>query len=116
MEFNYHNRTFVGIINTENGEVSSDTKFYYKQNGNIVWAIYEGGSIVFGTLIAKVLSDGRLDMRYQHLNEEGKFLTGKCVSTPEVLTDGRYRLHELWQWTCGDFSEGSSIVEEIKNR
>jgi hypothetical protein len=116
MKFNYQDRIFVGVSNTENGEVSGDTKFHYRQNGDVVWATYEGGSIIFGTLIAKVLSDGRLDMRYQHLNEDGEFLTGKCISKPEVLSDGRYRLHESWQWTCGAFSEGSSIVEEIESK
>jgi hypothetical protein len=40
-------------------------------------------------------------------------MTGRCVSTPEILNDGRLRLHEKWHWTCSDFSEGESIVEEI---
>jgi len=40
-------------------------------------------------------------------------MTGKCYSTPEVLVDGRIRLHEMWEWTSGDYSKGQSIVEEI---
>ncbi len=51
-------------------------------------------------------------MRYQHLNQKGELMTGKCFSTPETLSDGRIRLREKWQWTSGDFSEGESIVEE----
>jgi hypothetical protein len=41
-------------------------------------------------------------------------MTGKCFSKPEIIDDGRIRLHEKWQWTSGDFSQGESIVEEIK--
>jgi hypothetical protein len=40
-------------------------------------------------------------------------MTGVCRSTLEVLPDGRYRLHESWQWTCGDCARGESVVEEI---
>ena len=111
--FNYDNRRFAGVSNSETGEVSSDTIFHYYQQVDIVWATYAGGSIRFGTLVANMDANGCLDMRYQHVNEQGELCTGKCVSTPEVLPDGRYRLHESWQWTSGDCSAGNSIVEEL---
>jgi hypothetical protein len=40
-------------------------------------------------------------------------MTGKCFSKPEILTNGKIRLHETWQWTSGDLSTGTSIIEEI---
>jgi hypothetical protein len=110
--FNYHNRYFRSIANTPNGEVSGDTVFHYQQEGNIVSAVYRGGNIVYGTLIAKVDADGCLDMRYQHLNQKGDFMTGKCRSTPTRLPDGRIRLDEEWQWTSGDLSSGTSAIIE----
>ncbi|HMV47176.1 MAG TPA: n-acetylglutamate synthase [Blastocatellia bacterium] len=112
-EFNYHNRFFAGVTNSETGEVGADTIFHYRQDGDIVWATYAGGSIRFGTLVATMNADGYLDMRYQHVNQDGALCTGQCFSTPEVLPDGRYRLHERWQWTSGDLSAGSSVVEEL---
>jgi len=111
---NYDNRKFRSVDNTANGEVSGKTLFHYHQENNIIWATYEGGSIHFGTLVAKVHDDNHLDMRYSHVNTNGKLMTGKCHSTPEVLSDGRLRLHEQWQWTSGDQSKGTSIIEEIK--
>lgn len=111
----YHNKRFQSIQNTPNGEVSGDTFFHYKQEGSTVWATYKGGSIIFGTLIAKMDEKGALDMRYQHLSEDNSFKTGQCKSTPEILPDGRIRLHETWQWTSGDQSSGQSIIEEIVN-
>lgn len=110
---NYNNRRFVSVSNTENGEVSDDIIFEYKQEEDIVSSIYRGGAIKYGMLIAKVDKDGCLDMRYQQINAEGKLRTGKCFSTPEVLPDGRIRLHEKWEWTSGDFSKGESVIEEI---
>lgn len=55
-------------------------------------------------------------MRYQHVNAEGELMTGICRSTPEVLADGRIRLHEKWRWTSGDLSSGESIIEEVTDR
>ena len=83
--FNYHNRFFAGVSNSETGEVSSETIFHYHQQGDIVWATYAGGSIRFGTLVAVMNADGDLEMRYQHVNQAGELCTGRCVSTPEVL-------------------------------
>jgi hypothetical protein len=113
MQFNYEGRIFRSISNSSNGEVGDDTRFHYHQQGNIVWATYGGGSVLMGTLIAKVNFDGSLDMRYQHLNDECEFVNGECHSVPEILPDGRYRLHEEWRWRCRDGSSGNSVVEEI---
>ena len=112
-KINYEGRVFKSVANSETGEVSSATRFHYHQKGSLVWADYAGGEIVFGQLIATVDEAGALDMRYQHVNRRGELMTGKCVSTPETLGDGRLRLHERWQWTSGDFSAGESVVEEI---
>lgn len=110
----YHNKIFRPVTNTENGEVSGDTIFQYRQTGNIVTAEYAGGQIVTGHLIALVDEDGGLDMRYHHINDKGELQTGICRSAPERLPDGRLRLHESWQWTSGDESRGSSVVEEVR--
>jgi hypothetical protein len=113
-EINYDGKVFASVQNSETGEVNAETVFKYHQSDNLVWAEYNGGEIVFGSLIATADADGILDMRYQHLNQQGKLMTGVCRSTPEILPDGRIRLFEKWQWTCGDFSKGESVIEEVK--
>lgn len=112
-KINYDNRKFASAKNSATGEVSQETIFHYHQKDDLVWAEYSGGAIIFGSLIAKVLENDSLEMRYQHLNEKGELMTGKCFSTPELLPDGRIRLYEKWQWTSGDFSSGESVIEEI---
>lgn len=115
----YDNKTLTSLSNTPNGEVTADTTFHYHQDGNIVWAEYSGGSVVKGFLIATVREgaevEGTLDMRYQHVNKEGELMTGKCVSVPERLEDGRLRMRETWEWTSGDRSKGESVVEEVRS-
>jgi hypothetical protein len=113
MEISYDGRVFKPLSNSGTGEVGEGTIFRYHQEGDLVWAEYSGGEIRIGTLIAKILDDGSLDMRYQHMNAAGDLMTGVCRSTPELLADGRLRLHEKWRWTSGDLSAGESVIEEI---
>jgi len=108
---NLNNKKFTALSNSENGETSSQTVFHYRQKGNIIWATYEGGNILFGTLSGQRI-DGELIFRYQHQNIEGEFLMGKCQSKIEFF-NGRIFLKERWQWMCKDFSEGESVLEEL---
>jgi hypothetical protein len=109
----YDGRRFRSVENSETGEVGPETVFGYRQDGDVVSATYEGGDVRFGTLVATADNEGNLDARYGHVNVSGELMTGECRSTPEVLPDGRLRLHEEWRWTSGDGSSGRSIVEEI---
>ena len=109
---NYNDRYFRSIGNVA-GDVDANTLFHYRQEDNVVWATYRGGGVAFGTLTALVLPDGRLDMRYQQVSKDGTIKTGRCWSTPEMLPDGRVRLHESWSWTEGGAGAGESCIEEI---
>lgn len=109
---NYNNKIFRPISNTENGETSNETLFHYQQVGTVLTSSYSGGKIIMGHLIGIVDPNGIIDMRYHQVNEKGELMTGKCTSTPEILENGKIRLHESWEWTSGDYSKGSSIIEE----
>ena len=109
-QYNIHGKIFKAASNSLNGEVNNSTRFEYRQKGKIVWATYEGGDILFGTLSGKI-SGNQLEFLYQHQNLEGKFKTGKCKSHIEIK-EGKYWLYEVWQWTCDDYSEGTSLLEE----
>jgi hypothetical protein len=109
----YDERHFASVANSESGDVGSGTTFHYRQRDDIVWATYQGGAVAFGTLIARVQRDGSLDMRYQHVTADGAIKTGRCLSRPEILVDGRIRLHERWQWTENGTETGESVIEEV---
>lgn len=108
----YNNKIFRPVSNTENGETSNETVFLYKQVGNIMTSEYAGGRIIKGQLIGIVDEEGNIAMRYQQVNDKGELMTGTCSSIPEILTNGKIRLYETWQWTSGDQSNGQSIIEE----
>ena len=110
---NYNGKKFKPISNTSNSETSSDTIFEYRQKGQLLTAEYSGGAIKYGHLIGLVDEMGNIDMRYHQLNQNDELMTGLCRSTPEILPNGKIRLHEKWKWTSGDQSEGESIIEEL---
>ena len=110
---NYNNKKFKPVSSSENGEVSSDMIFQYKQTGQILTSNYQGIKILKGHLIGLVDDVGNINMRYHQINQNGELMTGTCNSRPELLKNGKIRLHEEWQWTSGDKSKGKSILEEI---
>lgn len=110
---NYNDKYFRPLVNSANGETSGDTIFHYRQEDNIVTAEYAGGKIIKGQLIGITDETGRLNFRYQQVNDKGEIMTGTCMSVPELMPNGKLKLYEHWQWTSGDFSRGESIVEEV---
>jgi len=110
---NYNDKKFKPVSNSENGEVSSDMIFHYEQTGKVLTCNYQGIKILKGHLIGLVDDVGNINMRYHQINQNGELMTGTCNSRPELLKNGKIRLHEEWQWTSGDKSKGKSILEEI---
>ena len=80
MSINYNDKIFRPISNSENGEVSNETVFHYKQEHNILTSEYSGGRIKYGHLIGLVDKDGNIDMRYHQINDKDELMTGICRS------------------------------------
>ncbi len=113
MKIDLNKRKFRAQSNSDNGEVSEDTIFYYKQIGDIISADYQGGDIVKGNLIGKLVDNEHLNFVYHHININREIMTGVCHSYPEILDSGKMILKEYWQWTCKDNSKGESILIEL---
>ena len=113
MMFNLNKKQFRGVSNYSNGEVNSSTLFTYHQEDRVIWGTYEGGVIMKGSLIGKVLDDDTIEFIYSHINQQHELLSGYCRSTIELLDSGKYRLYEKWSWTTGKEGIGESIIEEV---
>ncbi len=110
---NYNNKTFVTRWNSECGDSTEETIYYYKQSGNHVSATYKGGGIKSGFVEAFADAHGNLEMQYYHTNSKNELITGICTSTPEVMENGKICIVEDWQWTCKNFAKGRSVLEEM---
>jgi len=111
MSLNYHNKKFKIL-----GEEEIDgTTFQYFQKGNVVWGEYKGGSVLKGSLIAKMDDNDNLQMHYQHLTIKQEFKLGKCISTPTILEDGRIQIHEIYESVGVDpVNKGEITLIEVK--
>ncbi len=109
---NLNNKQFKTVANTENGDIPSDFIFLYKQTGNVLTCSYKCGDIVKGNLLGIVMQNDTIEMSYHQINKKGEIKTGVCTSKIIMQDNGKIRIEESWQWTNGDKSKGSSVLEE----
>lgn len=108
---NYHNRYFKMISSSSSDASADDVIFHYRQEGDIVWGTFSGGTASFGTLIAHLDGEGSLDLDFQFYLLSGELVRGNSQSKLIILEDGRYRLEE--DFTFIDGQKGFSVVEEF---
>ena len=85
----------------------------YHQDGDLLWGEFSGGKVRRGALTGSCAPDGTLDFAYCMVFEGGQIVSGRCHSTPTVLSDGRIRLHEEWERYGAGGSRGVSSIEEL---
>lgn len=87
---------------------------HYHQDGDLVWAEFAGGKVRRGSLAGTCAPDGVLQLAYCMVLAGGDLVTGRCVSTPTVLDDGRIRLSEQWERFSPQPATGLSLLEETR--
>ncbi len=107
---NYDGRRFRSTAHApgEEGAVA-----VYRQSGDLLWAEFAGGNARRGALSGRCAADGTLEFGYTMVLTSGDVICGRCVSTPEILDDGRIRLHEQWERYGPHAATGVSEIEEI---
>ena len=85
----------------------------YRQQGDIVWADLSGAGVRRGALTGLCAEDGTIDMAYTMVREDGAVISGHSVNTPEILPDGRIRLHEQWERFGRHAERGTSSIVEV---
>lgn len=102
-------RVFVDATPAPAGDVGIGTEFEYHEEGDLVWARYQGGAVRLGYLVGTRAGDV-LQFRYTHVTIEGQAASGRCES--RVVSDGdRLRLEESWTWESKPGSGVSTLVE-----
>ena len=93
----------------------------YHQSGDLVWAEFSGGAVRQGFLVGHRDRAGRIDFAYCQLLRDARgeraetVISGRCVSTPEILPDGRIRLREDWERFGPAAARGVSHIEEVRD-
>jgi hypothetical protein len=85
----------------------------YRQDGDLLSAQFSGGHVRRGALAGTCAPDGTLQFAYCMVETDGEVISGRCVSTPGLLADGRVRLHEVWERYGAHAACGESWLEEV---
>jgi len=110
--YNFNNKSFSLIENSENGKVNSDTIFQYKQDGNLITADYYGGGIIFGKIIS-LLEGNQLTMLYQCLTSQNELKAGKAIGEISLTENKKIRLRLNWEWLGDNNQKG--VSEYLEN-
>ena len=111
--FNFDNKKFALVNNSETGEVSTETIFEYKQKDKLVTADYYGGTILYGKIIAD-LKDDELNMLYQCLTIDNQLKAGKAIAKITLTDNGKIKLNLNWEWLTKVNEKGISEYIEIE--
>lgn len=112
-KFNFDNKRFALIQNSESGQVNAETVFEYKQQDNLVTADYYGGTIKYGKIIGD-LKDDELNMLYQCLTADNQLKAGKALAKISLTATGRIKLSLNWEWLTNGNEKGTSEYIEIE--
>jgi hypothetical protein len=105
----YDGRVFAPVAFDGDGPVPTGR---YSQREDVVTAEFSGAHLRAGRLVGRAREDGTLDLAYCQVMADGRVVSGRCVSSPSVLADGRLRLTERWRRDDG--SSGVSQIEEVR--
>ena len=111
-KFNFNNKRFALIQNSESGQVNTETVFNYSQDDNLVTADYFGETIKYGKIIA-VLKDDKLNMLYQCLTTDNELKAGKAVAQISLTENGKIKLSLDWEWLTNGNEKGKSEYLEV---
>jgi hypothetical protein len=108
--FNYNGKRFRS---TTAGPDGDSPVALYRQDGDLVWAEFAGHDVRRGLLAGTCAPDGTLTFAYCMVLNSGEVISGRCASTPQLLDDGRIRLHEKWERYGPHTASGISYLEEV---
>ena len=102
---------YDGLLFHPTGACPDDDVFTgeYHQVGDLVWAEIAGPPVRMGRLVGTVAADGTIDAGYSQVMDDGEVVSGRVLSSPTRLPDGRIRLAEHWRRSDG--SSGVSYID-----
>jgi hypothetical protein len=106
-------RTFRALSNSAHGQSGSATEMQFTGDDAYVTAIYAGGGVRLGQVLARRTKDDALDMHYHAGSTSGDIRAGHGRATFAADSQGKMRMFIDWQWLTGDHSAGHSEWAEV---
>ena len=87
MTVKLNNKVFIARKNSENGEISAQTKFFHTLQGQVIEAEYHDGDIKHGRLLGRINENNSIEFNYHQLNKRLELKSSQCTSTAKQLED-----------------------------
>lgn len=84
----------------------------YRQQGDLVWAEFEGGHVLRGTVTGTCDAGGVLRLAYTMVLASGEVIAGHSTNTPQ-WHGGTLVLREVWERYGEHAATGVSYLEEV---
>jgi hypothetical protein len=84
----------------------------YRQHGDLVWAEFEGGHVLRGTVTGTCDAAGVLRLAYTMVMASGEVIAGHSTNTPQ-WHGGTLVLREVWERYGEHAATGVSYLEEV---
>jgi len=84
----------------------------YRQRGDLVWAEFEGGHVLRGTVTGTCDAGGVLRLAYTMVLASGEVIAGRSTNTPQ-WHGGTLVLREVWERYGEHAATGVSYLEEV---
>lgn len=100
-------KTFRAIANSSHGTLNTETRMTFSEQGPDITAVYGGGTIRRGFVVARRTRPDMLEMLYHCITSDGELKAGRAEATfGEDAND--VKMHLDWQWLTGDRAIGAS--------
>jgi hypothetical protein len=105
----------MNVVKTaQTGVVNHETIFHFSQDGDRVFAEYQGGKIQRGFLVGKLTADNRLAFTYCQMQKDGKLDNGVSDCELAKNEDGKLVLIERFEWKSRPGEFGTNIFQEMR--
>lgn len=85
----------------------------FKQKGAVLTIRYSGGKVTIGQALGFLDKKGIMITRFQHLTHDDDFISGTSLIKPEILSNGKIKLHDNWSLFDPMNSRGTSHLDEV---
>lgn len=101
-------KTFRAFGNSSHGTLNTETRMTFVEDATDVTAVYSGGTIRAGNVVAQRTGESALEMLYHCITTDSELKAGRASASFARDSAGRDTMHLDWAWLTGDRATGSS--------
>lgn len=112
MLFDFDNKKFVLVHNSDQGTADEQTILSFHQIDDMITGSYRGGSILTGHLLA-IQTQDKLSLVYHCVTIKRELKTGRAEAIISLNNKNKIKLDMEWKWLDVENKSGKSSYVEL---